>query len=439
MKNSQGSGSAAQSIIDAVAHGLGSTVKTQVLRRDRISSEEYAERLDICSSCPGGHATFRGNGQLYSCGPLLESIAQPRKKGQPCGCLLKAKARDLKEECPFGYWPTIEGEASLALAEQPCDPQPRVAPYDVMLASGKGGPGVVRLSSQRRKDRLAATLEAFGSSFDSDMTRRRFLGMSVASIAVGMLVPRAMGDDMEPYYIPLEGCSVGGKKYVACEDVEGRKLGEVGKLSVDPEEEPECYEIISMHAEPESKVKQEDIVQGISTWHEDCEACETSDSSGGDGGDSDSGGSGSSTSGDSGESDSSGTCSCGSCDLPVGGAVTVSYSSQGEKSSRTVNGTLSPVPGTCGQWSGIVDVLSRKGKPLETYCDGQTRVNASISCGSGEWVFSSDSNDPEISDPCSGFAASQFWDPADVSQNDCDGFTANISNSNGSTSLSFSF
>jgi len=88
------------------AHGATSAAKTAV-GIDRLPPPEVQRRLNVCRSCH--HAVWEKDGSdVYTCGPMVESL---RRAGQgTCGCVLSIKARDAKEACPFGYWPTVEGE-----------------------------------------------------------------------------------------------------------------------------------------------------------------------------------------------------------------------------------------------------------------------------------------------------------------------------------------
>lgn len=96
-------------VIRRAAHAGRSVAKT-TLGIDRASDEQFEARLAVCHRCPGGHATFKKDGGLHTCGPMLKSMADAGQ--QTCGCILNKKARDLKEDCPFGYWPTIDSSAS---------------------------------------------------------------------------------------------------------------------------------------------------------------------------------------------------------------------------------------------------------------------------------------------------------------------------------------
>ena len=69
---------------------------------DRASDEQVDARLNVCRQCPGNHAVWK-NGNVHTCGPMLRSMAG--NGGGTCGCILRRKARDLTEQCPFGWWP----------------------------------------------------------------------------------------------------------------------------------------------------------------------------------------------------------------------------------------------------------------------------------------------------------------------------------------------
>lgn len=70
---------------------------------DRVTDTQVEARLGVCRACPGGHAVMK-DGEVHTCGPMLESM---RDAGLgTCGCILRKKARDRKEDCPFGWWPT---------------------------------------------------------------------------------------------------------------------------------------------------------------------------------------------------------------------------------------------------------------------------------------------------------------------------------------------
>lgn len=140
----------------AAANGVKSIVKTRLLRLDRLSDLQVEDRLKVCRSCPGGHATFK-KGHLHTCGPMIKSI---RAQGRgPCGCILRAKARDLKEDCPFGYWPKLDTGAEVGIESVPdsCTPPPAttqqviVNPVRERTHNTIGEPGRVRSRAERRE------------------------------------------------------------------------------------------------------------------------------------------------------------------------------------------------------------------------------------------------------------------------------------------------
>lgn len=88
-------------LIDSAAHATHSVARTS-LGINRASDEQVEVRLDICRQCPGNHAVWK-NGDVHTCGPMLQSMKG--EGGGTCGCILGRKARDLTEECPFGWWP----------------------------------------------------------------------------------------------------------------------------------------------------------------------------------------------------------------------------------------------------------------------------------------------------------------------------------------------
>lgn len=88
-------------IARSTARATRSVTKT-TLGMDRASDEQVEARLDVCRRCPGGHAVMK-DGDVHTCGPMLESM-QGTSQGT-CGCILRKKARDLTEHCPFGWWP----------------------------------------------------------------------------------------------------------------------------------------------------------------------------------------------------------------------------------------------------------------------------------------------------------------------------------------------
>lgn len=98
----------AKNATKSIASAAKSIVKTQVLRKGRVSDDLYKKRLNTCTNCPGNHAVFK-NGALHTCGQFKDSITG---KLPTCGCVLTKKARDESQNCPMGYWAnlTIEGK-----------------------------------------------------------------------------------------------------------------------------------------------------------------------------------------------------------------------------------------------------------------------------------------------------------------------------------------
>ena len=79
----------------------GTSIAKTSLNINRATDEQVEARLAICRQCPGNHAIWK-NGDLHTCGPMLESM---KRAGQgTCGCILRKKARDLTERCSFGWW-----------------------------------------------------------------------------------------------------------------------------------------------------------------------------------------------------------------------------------------------------------------------------------------------------------------------------------------------
>lgn len=88
-----------KSLLKKITHAAKSVAQTSV-GLHRVSQEQYNARIQTCAQCPGGHVEFK-NGKPFSCGPLLGD------KPKTCGCNIPSKARDIREDCPNGYWPTI--------------------------------------------------------------------------------------------------------------------------------------------------------------------------------------------------------------------------------------------------------------------------------------------------------------------------------------------
>ena len=266
------------SLARAASHAAGSVAKTGLLRRDRVTDEQYRERLDTCRNCPGGHATFKGSGEsrrLHTCGPMVESMASASDEDgspRPCGCVLTKKARDVREDCPFGYWPTIESEA-IEEAGANDTPQP-VSPAVAALPSAgaatlltpdktlvvperrRGGcrscgggkkkhhrrepsgnrvitptehRGLVTFGARKRPVRAGSTSGGSSGSGSVVLDRRSFMGRSLAAMtALGLSYP-AWGSSPQDdtRYVPVDACESGQGTHVACADVEGRSPGEV--------------------------------------------------------------------------------------------------------------------------------------------------------------------------------------------------------------------
>jgi hypothetical protein len=87
-------------LLGSAARATRSVAKTS-LGIGWASDEQAVARLDVCRQCPGNHAVWK-NGDVHTCGPMLASM-----KGQgegTCGCILHREARDLAENCLFGWW-----------------------------------------------------------------------------------------------------------------------------------------------------------------------------------------------------------------------------------------------------------------------------------------------------------------------------------------------
>jgi hypothetical protein len=93
-------------VLRHASHAATSVAKTS-LGIDRATDEQVEARLNVCRQCPGDHAVWRDDpasgGDVHTCGPMLGSM---REAGEgTCGCVLRKKARDLAEDCPFDWWP----------------------------------------------------------------------------------------------------------------------------------------------------------------------------------------------------------------------------------------------------------------------------------------------------------------------------------------------
>lgn len=120
-------------MVNRTIHGAGSIIKT-ALGIDRLPAGQVKARLDVCRKCPGNHAVWK-RGQIHTCGPMLKSLLEKNRKS--CGCVLRAKARDRKEDCPFGYWPKLEKKVdSVHLDARQCGEVPVVAQVEQIQAYG---------------------------------------------------------------------------------------------------------------------------------------------------------------------------------------------------------------------------------------------------------------------------------------------------------------
>jgi len=91
------------SVLRHAGHAATSVAKT-TLGIERATDEQVEARLNVCRRCPGNHAVWRDE-DVHTCGPMLASM---RGAGVgTCGCVLRKKARDLAEDCPFGWWPKV--------------------------------------------------------------------------------------------------------------------------------------------------------------------------------------------------------------------------------------------------------------------------------------------------------------------------------------------
>ena len=100
------------------AHGAKSVAKTS-LGIDRLPDDQVQARLDVCRTCE--HAVWRKDGtDVHTCGPMVQSLKREGKG--TCGCVLGKKSLDRKEDCPFGYWPTVEGRGDAGQDERSTSP-----------------------------------------------------------------------------------------------------------------------------------------------------------------------------------------------------------------------------------------------------------------------------------------------------------------------------
>ena len=288
-------------VVSKSLHAAKSVVKTQVLRKDRVTPEAFELRLAVCQNCPDGHATYNKDGSLHTCGPMLQSLKDEGRK--TCGCVLKAKARDAKETCPFNHWPTptpqqTELEAlpltvlnakveNIELSEEN---QQKLDEMMSELRKRHGrllGPDGTPYAIPATKNSEARTSGASGGGLWTpsgdvslvDPGRRRFLGaaavMAGALIAPGYLWAR---NPEELCYFEVKNCEDATSKWVRCDVVQGHKVGDTFKNG-GTGGDGKCYEVKANHnAQPQG----EELDIGIIDWEDDCSpqcGCECGDCS----------------------------------------------------------------------------------------------------------------------------------------------------------------
>ncbi len=241
----------AESILSSAGRGLASMAKTHLLRKDRVTPEQYNQRLDVCRACPGNHATFKNNGSLHTCGPMLKSMADSGQK--TCGCILKRKAWDAKESCPFGYWPTIDSK-HIDIPESSChenqcsskpsklhvpnkmilrpdtniftppirDDRPRIYPAP---ASSKW------ILDPKQTERRVIDPSTERSDYRNLVTRRSFVRGTIAAISTFPFAGVAFAAGLDDWYVPVEPCmqwaNFGFRYFVKCSDLNGHLPGDV--------------------------------------------------------------------------------------------------------------------------------------------------------------------------------------------------------------------
>ncbi|QDU33500.1 hypothetical protein KS4_15500 [Poriferisphaera corsica] len=234
---------------NALTHGAKSTIKTQVLRKDRLDSELYNKRLDICRSCPGEYAQFTASGELYTCGPMIKSITT-QGESKPCGCILKQKTQDVKEVCPFGYWPEISSTST-------------------PTSLGKYEP----------------------------LTRRHFISTSLTTTAIMLFSKNILWGsekiNIEDFcYLKLDACnSTSGPVHFCCKHIEGASYNSIIRLSFSRGYEiiRGCYNISDLppisFSSPEEILQLPNVVGPNQNWDtgsvknkffqffDDCETC----------------------------------------------------------------------------------------------------------------------------------------------------------------------
>ncbi len=205
----------AKRLLSSASHGAKSVAKTQVLRKDRASEAVYSQRLEVCKSCPGGHATFKDNGSLHTCGPMIKSMVDSGQK--TCGCVLSRKARDIKEDCPFGYWPAPDTQ-----------PKPIIV-SDVREAVETAAAVIGDFEQQQQRLKQQPSSAQRCPNCGGYLSRREFLGHSlVAATAMGLAAPRIFAQSSEnTQYVKVKPCVVGEGTHIKCSYANGRMEGEV--------------------------------------------------------------------------------------------------------------------------------------------------------------------------------------------------------------------
>ena len=235
--------SRASALARSATRGTASVVKTEVLRRDRASDGLYAQRLEVCRSCPGGHATFTGKGQLRSCGPMTASMVDA--ESDACGCLLKKKARDARQSCPQGHWSAVGDPDRLEVADSPS-----CASANILAPS---------ISAPRKIE-----------PEPSPWSRRRFVGRAVAAVAgTALLIPRAWAAATGACYVRLTPCDDAPAGCMPCSVAQSKSLaiGSVVKAGED------CYTIASDPPFPDPQGQNFDDVSLVQSCS-DCSGCE---------------------------------------------------------------------------------------------------------------------------------------------------------------------
>ncbi|QDU33494.1 hypothetical protein KS4_15440 [Poriferisphaera corsica] len=236
--------------ISGATHGVKSTLKTQVLRRDRADESVYLKRLDVCRNCPGGYVVVNDAGGVQTCGHMLQSMISKGGK-KPCGCILSQKARDIKEVCPFGYWPK----------EHPAETSP-----DSIVSLPVATTGAI-------------------DSYHKGLTRRHFISQAFAGTAIGVLATNKLWasstenstvDDLT-CYVELTPCLASKETiYTECSNVEGLLYESILRIENEDKDIQGCYTIGL--AEPKSKQQigaEATVIANVGDLYnyEDCDTC----------------------------------------------------------------------------------------------------------------------------------------------------------------------